>query len=96
LLEEKQKLEKAKKELKSIEEQQKDLKRSEKTDKLVRALERTDDQAKHSAPLSLSPPSPLPSPQRRCACSWRGTCPPLFQPPFFSTAYGLYAIGRLP
>jgi len=44
LLEEKKKLEKAKKELQDIENQQKELKRSEKTDKLVRALENSDDQ----------------------------------------------------
>ena len=58
LADEKAKLEKAKKELKSIEKQQRELKKSEKTDKLVRALEKGDDEARKI------PSSPTPSPSR--------------------------------
>ncbi len=66
LLEEKKKLEKAKKELQDIEDQQKELKRSEKTDKLVRALEKSDDQA-------ITPPHTC---TRRRPCSrLRSLCP---------------------
>jgi hypothetical protein len=69
LLEEKKKLEKAKKELQDIENQQKELKRSEKTDKLVRALENSDDQANNA-------PHPPPPARRRRACSrLRLLCP---------------------